>query len=216
MSELGTLILENERLIYKIASYFPGYSSKEDLYQVGCKGMIDAYKNYNPEKGKFTTFAYNYILGEMRKLVREDKSFKVSRDISSLKNKIEKVSELLTQKLMREPSPLEIAEYLELPEYCIIEALNYKSSVQSIDSNIGDSNMMMHEIISSPDVDKDTLLFLKTELESLQEPEKSIMIGRYYEDLTQTEIANNLGLSQVDVSRREKKVLTKLRSYISG
>jgi len=212
MQNIYDIIVENENLIYKLCSYFPYYQDKEDLYQAGCKGMIEAYKNFDASKGvKFTSYAYSYILGEMKKVVREDKSIKISRDINVLSNKIEQAKSLLSQTLMHEPTVQELSDYLEIPEYYIVEALNSKVSLKRIDSNVGDTNMMLHEIISSPNADIDDLIFLKTELESLGEPERSIMISRYYEDMTQTEIANRLGLSQVDVSRREKKVLTKLR-----
>ena len=91
MDEITNLIMNNERLIYSIANYFKNYNSKEDLYQAGCLGLITAYKKYNPNMNcKFTTYAYPYILGEMRKLVREDKGMKVSREITKLNLKIEK------------------------------------------------------------------------------------------------------------------------------
>lgn len=215
MADITSIILENEGLIYKIASYFP-YQDKDDLYQAGCKGMLLAYQNYDPSKGaKFTSYAYSYILGEMKAVVRENKSLKVGKNINTLNNQIEKARSLLEQSLMREPSNYELSQYLEIPESLVDLALNSKVSVQSIDSAYGDTNMMLHEIISSPCVDTDTLLFLKTELDNLEEPERTIMIERYYEDMTQSEIAKGLGLSQVDVSRREKKVLTKLRSKLT-
>ncbi len=215
MPEITSVILENEGLIYKIASYFP-YQDKDDLYQAGCKGILLAYQNYDVNRGvKFTSYAYSYILGEMKNVVRENKSLKVGREINKLSNQIERAKAILEQILMHEPSPSEISEYLEIPESLVVEALNSKVSVQSIDSTFGDTNMMLHEIISSPSVDTDTLLFLKTELENLGEPERTIMIERYYEDMTQSEIAKGLGLSQVDVSRREKKVLSKIRSKLT-
>ncbi len=216
MQDIAQVIMENEKLIYKLSSYFPYYQDKDDLYQAGCKGMIEAYNKFDHTKGvKFTSYAYSYILGEMKKVVREDKSIKISRDINKLHNKIEKAKSLLSQTLMHEPTLKELSDYLEIPEYYIVEALNSRLSLKSIDSNVGDTNMMLHEILSSPHADINDLLFLKTELENLEEPERSIMISRYYEDMTQTEIANTLGLSQVDVSRREKKVLTKLRSRLT-
>ena len=79
MDDLTKLTIDNERLIYSIANYFKNYSNKEDLYQVGRLGLITAYKKYNPNMNcKFTTYAYPYILGEMRRLVREDKGIKIS------------------------------------------------------------------------------------------------------------------------------------------
>ncbi len=216
MEDITTVILKNENLIYKLSSYFPYYHDKEDLYQAGCKGMIEAYDRYDASRGvKFTSYAYSYILGEMKKVVSEDKGIKVSRDINKLSNKIERARALLSQSLMRYPTNLELSDYLGIPEYYVIEAMNSKVSMQSIDSHVGDTNMMLHEIISSPSADIDDLTFLKTELENLEEPERSIMISRYYEDMTQSEVARNLGLSQVDVSRREKKVLTRIREELT-
>lgn len=215
MSDITSIILENEGLIYKIASYFP-YQDKDDLYQAGCKGILLAYQNYDESKGaKFSSYAYTYILGEMKSVVRENRSLKIGRDISKLNNQIERAKTILEQKLMHEPSALEISQYLEIPESLVEMALNSKVKMQSIDDMVGDTNMMLHEIISSPDVDVDSLLFLKMELDSLGEPERTIMIERYYEDMTQLEVARGLGLSQVDVSRREKKVLMKLRSKLT-
>ncbi len=216
MEELTELILENEKLIYKAVNRFPYYRDKEDLYQAGCKGMQDAYRTYDPNKGaKFTSHAYRYILGEMINVVNKDKCVKVSREVTRLNNQIEKAKSMLAQKLMREPTITELSNYLEVPEYYLIEAMNSNVTAQSIDSMVGDTNMMLHEVISSKEIDVDTLLYLKTELESLNEPERTIMIQRYYEDMTQTEVANGLGLSQVDVSRREKKVLTKIRGQLT-
>lgn len=216
MEELTELILENEKLIYKAVNRFPYYRDKEDLYQAGCKGMQDAYRTYDPNKGaKFTSHAYRYILGEMINVVNKDKCVKVSREVTRLNNQIEKAKSMLAQKLMREPTITELSNYLEVPEYYLIEAMNSNVTAQSIDSMVGDTNMMLHEVISSKEIDVDTLLYLKTELESLNEPERTIMIQRYYEDMTQTEVANGLGLSQVDVSRREKKVLTKIRQQLT-
>lgn len=217
MKELTELILENEKLIYKAVNRFPYYRDKEDLYQAGCKGMQDAYRTYDPNKGaKFTSHAYRYILGEMMNVVNKDRCVKVSREVTRLNNQIEKAKSMLAQKLMRQPTITELSDYLEVPEYYLIEAMNSNVTIQSIDSMVGDTNMMLHEVISSKEIDVDTLLYLKTELESLNEPERTIMIQRYYEDMTQTEVANSLGLSQVDVSRREKKVLTKIRSGLTS
>ena len=214
--ELTNIITENENLIYKLASYFPYYADKEDLIQAGCKGMIDAYYKFDSSKGvKFTTYAYDYILGEMREVVRKDKTLKVSKEITTLKNKIERARELLSQSLMKEPTNLELSNYLEIPLKTLEDVLNSNTQVKRIDSNVGDTNMLLHEIIASPNVDVDTLIYLKSELENLEEPERSIMIQRYYEDMTQTEVAHQLGLSQVDVSRREKKVLTKIRGKLT-
>ena len=136
--------MDNERLIYSITNYFKNYSSKEDLYQAGCLGLINAYKKYDPNMNcKFTTYAYPYILGEMRKLVREDKGIKVSREISKLNLKIEKAYVLLSQKLMKEPSIEEIANFLEIPEYYVSEAIMSLNKIKSIDEPVNDSGSIV-------------------------------------------------------------------------
>jgi len=109
-------ILEYENLVWSIVAKYGGYFDKDDLYQAGCKGMIEAYKRYDSSRdAKFTSYAYSYILGEMKKVVREDKSIKISRDINKLNSKIEKANSLLSQTLMREPTITELSNYLEIP-----------------------------------------------------------------------------------------------------
>ena len=210
MTDITNIILENENLIYSIANKFSKYKNKEDLFQVGCIGMIEAYKNYDETKGtKFTSYAYRYIYGEMSKYVREDHSVKLSRDLYNLKNKIEIAKNHLAQSLMHIPTNKELSDFLEIDEETIDQIINYNDPY-SMDEMVKE-DLSLHELISDKQMDYNTLIALKSEIENLNEPERTIMIERYYKDLTQTEIANNLGLSQVDVSRKENKVLTKLR-----
>ena len=211
---LEKIIMENERLIYSIASYFRGYDNKEDLFQVGCIGLIKAYNNYDSNMNvKFTTYAYPYILGEMRKLVREDKSMKISRDISKINLQIEKAYVLLTQKMGKEPTVSEIASFLEVPISLIVDALN-SSKVSSLDDIIYD-NLTVFDVISDTNTDMDTLIALKSSLDELTSEEKEIINLRYMNDLTQMEVSKLLGISQVQVSRKEHKVLVKMRDKIA-
>ena len=206
---LEKIIMENERLIYSIASYFRGYDNKEDLFQVGCIGLIKAYNNYDSNMNvKFTTYAYPYILGEMRKLVREDKSMKISRDISKINLQIEKAYVLLTQKMGKEPTVSEIASFLEVPISLIVDAL------YSLDDIIYD-NLTVFDVISDTNTDMDTLIALKSSLDELTSEEKEIINLRYMNDLTQMEVSKLLGISQVQVSRKEQKVLVKMRDKIA-
>lgn len=211
------LIRDNERLIYSIASNFKNYKSMEDLYQAGCLGLISAYRNFNPTRNtKFTTYAYPYIFGEMRKLVREDRGIKVSRDVSKLNLKIEKAYILLSQKLMKEPSIREISEYLEIPEYYISEAILSLNKIRSIDEAITvDENMTLQDVIGTCD-NIDDLLLLKDGLNRLSSEEKVLIENRYDNDYTQSETAKIVGMSQVQVSRKEQKILQKLRSTMAA
>ena len=210
------LILENKNLIYSITRYFEKYSNKEDLFQAGCIGMIMAYKNYNPDMNvKFTTYAYPYILGEMKKLVREDKSIKISRNIQLLNLKIEKANILLTQELMRKPTILELADFLEIPVYMIEEAINSNKPIYSIYEPLNDEgkDITLQDTIGKTD-DIDDLLLLREELSKLNPFEQQLINKRYINDLTQQQTAYELGISQVQVSRGEQKILTKLKSKL--
>lgn len=210
MKEITKLITDNQRLIYSIASKFSKYKDKEDLFQVGCIGMIEAYKNYNEkEKTKFTTYAYPYIFGQIYKYVNEDSFVKLNRNLITIKRKIEKAIEYLSQKLMRKPTSKEISMYLGIDEETTCQILNYKDPY-SLDE-IYQDELSMYDVLPGKEVDYNTLIALKNEIERLEEPERTIMINRYYEDQTQTEVADTLGITQVDVSRREAKVLKKLK-----
>lgn len=212
------LILENRNLIYSITKYFEKYSNKEDLFQAGCIGMILAYKNYDANMNvKFTTYAYPYILGEMKKLVREDKSVKISRNIQSLSLKIEKANILLTQKLMRDPTIVELSDFLEIPISMIDDALNSTRPIYSIDeplNNDGKEITLQDTIGKIDNMNMDDLLLLKEELTKLNPFEKKLISKRYMNDMTQQQTAKELGISQVQVSRGEQKILTKLKSKL--
>lgn len=213
MNEITNLIMKNEKLIYSIANYFRNYTSKEDLYQAGCLGLINAYKRYNPNMNcKFTTYAYPYILGEMRKLVREDKGIKISREISKLNLKIEKAYVLLSQKLMKEPSVLEISDFLGIPEYYVSEAIISLNKIKSIDEsvNVEGRELTLQDVIGQSE-NVDDLILLKESLNELNSEEKAIIDNRYIKDYTQTETSKIVGMSQVQVSRKEQKVLQKLK-----
>jgi len=218
MDEITNLIMNNERLIYSIANYFKNYNSKEDLYQAGCLGLITAYKKYDPNmNSKFTTYAYPYILGEMRKLIREDKGLKISREITKLNLKIEKAYVLLTQKLMKEPSIEEISRFLEIPEFYVSEAILSLNKIKSIDEPVNDEgrDFTLQDVIGKSE-NVDELIMLKELLKGLNNEEKAIIDNRYMKDYTQSETSKLVGMSQVQVSRKEQKVLQKLKQKMSA
>lgn len=214
-------IIDNQKMIYKAAGYFNKYQDKEDLIQEGNLGFIKAIRNYDGNKGaKVTTYAYGYITGEMKRYAREDKGIKISRDITKLNLKIEKARIKLCQKLMREPSIKELSDYLEIPEYNIAESLRAVNLLESIDDKIGNDEgkeLTLHDVIPEKTaVDIDTLISLKTELERLQPFERKLIEKRYLQDLTQSEVSDVLGLSQVQVSRYEQKILHKLKDRLAA
>ncbi len=217
MDNLTDLVLENKNLIYKITTFFTGYSNKEDLFQVGVIGLINAYKKYDSNfNTKFSTYAYPFIFGEINNYVKKDRGIKVSREISSLYSKIEKASMLLTQKMMREPSISEISEFLEIDERLVNEAMMAKYPTISVDSVISDEGkeLTLLDVIPIDEMDINTLVALREELSKLDIEEQQIINSRYMNDLTQSEVAYNMGMSQVQVSRKEQKVLKKLRDSL--
>lgn len=200
-------LLDYDGLIYKIISKYPSRFDKDDLYQVGMIGLIDAYKHYDSTFGtKFSTFAYYYIVGEVNKYIRENSSIKVSKGLIELKQKILKCRDSMTQKLGRVPTNLEISLYLDEDEELINNALIATDEVTSIDEQV---NLLKSYDDTSPEV-----LDLKSEIGKLSINEQKLIYARYYEELTQSETSDILGMSQVQVSRNEAKVLKKLRESL--
>ncbi|MEG0021924.1 MAG: sigma-70 family RNA polymerase sigma factor [Bacilli bacterium] len=217
MDNIENLIMENRKLIYSITNYFEGYKNKEDLFQAGVLGMISAYKNFDSNYNiKFTTYAYPYIVGEMKKLVREDRVVHVSRDLIKLNSRIDAARSMMEQKMMRSPTNSELSNFLGVEEYLITEAYNANCRVQSIDEpiTIDSKEITLHEVIPDKQKDINTLIALKTEIEKLTEFEQNVLDQRYIQDKTQSEIANDLGITQVQVSRQVQKVLTKLKKKL--
>ena len=200
-------LLEYDGLIYSIISKYPKKYDREDLYQVSMIGLMDALKHYNNNYNtKFSTFAYYYIVGEVNKYIRENSSLKVSKNLVDLKNKIIKTKEVISQKLGREATNLEVSLYLEIDENLVNEALSY-DEVTSLEDNY-------FEVGSYDTSTSAEVLDLKNELDKLNEEEKKIIYSRYYEELTQSETSKLLGISQVKVSRDESKILKKLKTRL--
>ena len=210
---LEKIINESVGLIWEIAKKFYGID-KADLYQAGVLGIIKAYYNYrNDESTKFSTYAYKYIYGEMY-LVANSKSIKVSKDILKLVKMIEHGRNLLAQKLLHTPSNKELAAFLEIPEEKIEQALMYASSVLSIDNDTEDERSLHETIAYEETITQDDKMLLNESMNALNPLEKDIITSRYYEDLTQSETARKLGITQVMVSRYESKSLAKMREFM--
>ena len=208
--ELKELVLNNQNLIYSIASKFKG--DKEDLFQAGCLGLIDAYQKYDSNYNtKFTTYAYPFIMGEMYKYVLGDKNIKLSPEIVKLNLAIKKAEDYLTQKFKRGPTDIELSSFLEIPVYKLVETRNCYQTL-SLDDDTNESSL--YDFVSLDDVSKDDLILLRDALNRLEAKEKELIIKRYFYNKTQQEVANELGINQVKVSREEGKVLTKLKKYM--
>lgn len=210
---LDELIETSTGLIWMLAKKFYGVE-KSDLYQAGVLGVIKAYQNFQDDgKTKFSTYAYNYIFGEMYNLANS-KEIKLNKDINRLLKMIEVGRVRLSQEIMREPSNKELAAYLEMEEEKLEQVLSFASSFVSIDE-AKDDERSLHEVLKAEEsISLDDKLELKNSIASLDNLEKDIIRSRYYEDLTQSETARKLGITQVMVSRYEKRSLTKMKNYM--
>lgn len=203
-------------LVYAIiAKHFKGYST-EDLYQVGIIGIIKACDNYKKDKNtKFSTYAYKYIYGEIYSYINNNKTIKVARENYTIYKKINEAKNILSQKLMKEPSIYELSCFLEIEPNIIGTVLSSMNKIDSIDRVIYESGKdlsLLDTISDKKDYYNIDYILLNEELNKLSEEEQKLIYLRYYEDRTQSEVADILGTSQVGVSRTEKKTLQKIRN----
>ena len=213
MNTMESIIEANVGLVWKIAKSFYGIP-KNDLYQAGILGIIKAIQNYQ-ENGecKFSTYAYNYIYGEMY-LVACNKEMRYGKDLLSLVKKLEKANSMLAQELMRDPSIKELAEFTGLPLDKVEMALASVNNLVYLDEESEDKRNMYETISCESSIDPDDAIMLKTSIDALKPLEKDIINARYFEDLTQSETAKKLGITQVMVSRYETKSLEKIRNLM--
>lgn len=206
------IINQNTGLIYKISKMFYGVD-KEDLYQAGILGLMKAYKNYNSnENTKFSTYAYDYIYGEMY-LLANSKIVKINRDTLKLYKLIEKTKDILTQKNSIIPTYEEIAKFLKIDKSKIYDAVMSGQSIMSLDN---DDHLSYYETIKAPEHENvDNHILINESLNYLTEDERNIIKSRYLEDLTQSEVARKLSMTQVMVSRYEKKGLNKMHEFMT-
>ena len=204
-------IKDNFGLVHSICRRFTGRGIEyDDLYQAGCIGLVKAVDAFDESKGfAFSTYAVPVIMGEVRRLFRDGGAVKVSRSVKELNLKILKANEVLCQKLNREPTVNEISEYLTVSPEAVTEAICASQATVSLtvenDSKITETDL--------PVVDHQEEINNKVLIESaakvLDENERLILKYRYYDLLTQNKTAKILNMSQVLVSRAEKRILDK-------
>jgi RNA polymerase sporulation-specific sigma factor len=217
MQTITDIVLENQGLIYQIISKYRKHFELDDLYQVAVLGLIKAYKNYNGSYNtKFTSYAYPYMLGEVIKYVNGYRSLKLNKESRVLYSKILKASEMLTQKLMKTPSIYEIALFLEMDEKLVEDIIVANEQIFSLDKIIetDGKNFELYDSLGTCDARVENYS-LFSELEKLPSDERKIIFSRYFEDMSQKEVADRLGMYQVEVSRKEKKILRKIKDSIN-
>lgn len=214
MDAYNYLIEEYKPLILSIAKKFNNIE-KEDLFQAGALGLKKAFDNYDETSAtKFSTYSYKYIYGEMYNLIYKNSDLKITKDTLKLYKSIIKTYQLLTQKNNKIPTTLEIAMTLEVEESLINAVIISCQKAPSLDANYCDDKDIKEVINIEENISLDDKIFLNDAINQLQEPEKTIIKQRYYNDLTQSEIAALLGISQVKVSRYEKKGIEKMRTLV--
>ncbi len=207
---MNNVIEECNGLIYSIAKKYSNNYNIEDLYQVGCIGVMKAYENFKKNLNvKFSTYAYKYIMGEMLEYIRNDRNIKVSSDYYDIYKRYAKVKSILQNRFLREPTFKEIAEFLELDESYLVSVIertaftkSYEYETSAVDNYSTDENLI-------------NKLMLDEEIDNLEEPSRSIIKYRYFFGLSQQETAEMLKLSQAKVSRCETLALTKIKSSIA-
>lgn len=206
------IINENVGLIYMIAKKFYNVP-KEDLFQAGVLGLLKAYQNYDESYGaKFTSFAYPYIYGEMYSLAN-NRQIKINKDILRVYKLIEETKNSLTLKNGVVPSYESVANFLEIDPNKIYEYVYAGQSIMSLDN---DENRPLYETVSKDEnISLDDKIELQNSMDMLTPDEKNIIMSRYYEDLTQNEVARKLSMTQVMVSRYEKKGIEKMKNYMT-
>ena len=210
------VIEKNLPLVHSLCRRFIGRGIEyDDLYQAGCIGLIKAVDAFDSEKGfAFSTYAVPVIMGEVRRLFRDGGAVKVSRSVKELYLKITKQKQILEQKLCREPTVSEIAKSLDVSAEDVTEALCAGQSPVSLtvksDDGVTETDL---PTVSLEDKIFDRIL-LDGAFRHLSEEEIKIIKYRYYGALTQSKTAKILNMSQVQVSRAEKKILQKLRNIL--
>lgn len=219
MSTLEDLIKNNSNLINSICFKYRDYHDKEDLYQVGVVGLINAYNNYDPSyEVKFSTYAYPYIIGEITKYIRENKNIKISKDIVRLGKKINEYIEKHYKVRGYKPSIDAISNMLGISPDKVsyaIDICKYETKSLSDVINEGDKDLTLYDVTpNKQNITNDQLIDLNNAFKYLSGDEKKLLIDRYFRDLTQSEIAQKTGTNQVQISRLEKKALCKLKQRL--
>ena len=214
------IVQKNMRLVWSVVQRFinRGYEP-DDLFQIGCIGLLKSVDKFDLSYDvKFSTYAVPMIIGEIQRFIRDDGTVKVSRSLKETGNKIRKVKDDLTKRLGRAPTITEIAEELEItPEDVVLaqEASRTPSSIhETVYENDGDPITLLDQIADHSEAKWFDKIALQEAIRGLDERERLIVYLRYYKDQTQSEVAGRLGISQVQVSRLEKKILQQMKEQM--
>ncbi|MCM3539481.1 RNA polymerase sporulation sigma factor SigF [Priestia endophytica] len=215
-----TIVNRNMRLVWSVVQRFlnRGYEP-DDLFQIGSIGLLKSVDKFDLSYDvKFSTYAVPMIIGEIQRFIRDDGTVKVSRSLKETSNKIRKAKDELSKVYGRTPTINEVAEHLDItPEEVVLaqEANRAPSSIhETVYENDGDPITLLDQIADQSEDKWFDQIALKEAVEHLDERERLIVYLRYYKDQTQSEVATRLGISQVQVSRLEKKILKQIKEHM--
>ena len=213
------LLTENAGLIWSIARRFTGRGTElDDLYQLGCLGFLKAVEGFDTAYGtQFSTYAVPKIAGEIRRFLRDDGAIKVSRSIKEQAAQIKLTRNHLTAALGREPTVTEISRQTGLTPEEIAMAENATAATESIQRETGEEGFSLEHILTDTESEERMLerIALSQAIQKLPERENMVIKLRYFHSLTQQQVAKILQVSQVQVSRIEKKALAHLKELLS-
>jgi len=219
MNELKTpLAEENLGLVHLCANRFRGRGIEyDDLYGAGCIGLIKAAKAFDTDRGvKFSTYAVPVILGEIKRLFRDGGTIKVSRSTKELSMKITRLRERFMIKESREPTISELCDLSGEEPEAVVEALNVAMPPMSLTGNDDEDGGGQIDVpVAAPDEEITDRLSLDQALCTLEPTDRQLIFLRYYQSKTQVQTAKALGMTQVQVSRREKKILAKMKEQLT-
>ena len=213
------LVKENTGLIWSVARRFQGRGAEmDDLYQLGCLGFLKAVEGFDPAFGtQFSTYAVPKIAGEIRRFLRDDGAVKVSRTIKEQAAAIKSARSALIGCLGREPTVVELSRQTGLSPEEIAVAETATASTESIQRQTGEEGFSLEDVLADPDGEERMMerIALNQAIEKLPEREAMVIRLRFFHALTQQRVSRVLGVSQVQVSRIEKKALANLRQLLS-
>ncbi|MFI3227414.1 MAG: RNA polymerase sporulation sigma factor SigG [Clostridia bacterium] len=218
----GEIISGNLKLVLSVVQKFSNKGENiDDLFQIGCIGLIKSIDNFDTSFGvRFSTYAVPMIIGEIRRYLRDNSMVRVSRSLRDLAYKALTAKEKLANELGREPTMDEIARELDVPRADVTFALDAISDPVSIYdpvySNDGDTICLLEQISDTKNTDENWIssLSIREAIKKLDERERNILNKRFFIGRTQTEVAEEIGISQAQVSRLEKNALEKLKKQI--
>lgn len=213
LTERSQIIEDNIGLVHACANKFRGRGVEyDDLFQAGCVGLIKAADGFEKERGfSFSTYAVPVILGEIKRIFRDGGTVKVSRSMKEKIREMLKIKENLAEQLGYEPTLSQLSEKMNISVAETAELLTASMPAMSLTSDDENYSKELDIPIEAPEEKISELLALRQTIDSLEEEEKKIIELRYYKGLTQSKTAETLNLSQVQISRKEKKILLKMR-----